>query len=179
MRRVHVIGGPGSGKSTLARRLAQQLRAPVFDLDEIAYAGGAGAKRPLAARIADVSAIVAGPAWIAEGIYLWWIDDLLRAADTILWLDVPWRTAAWRICLRHVRTSVAGSNRHAGLTRLARFLRHTRRYYTDTSLAEPNAADNDGAVTRAHTAQALAPYRAKLIRCTAPSDVAALFRTAS
>src|SRR5215216_5390792 len=128
MRRVHLIGGPGSGKSTLARRLAQQLRAPVLDLDEIAYTGGAGAKRPLAARIADVAAIVAGPAWIAEGIYLWWIDDLLRAADTILWLDVPWRTAAWRICLRHVRTSVAGSNRHAGLTRLARFLRHTRRY---------------------------------------------------
>ncbi|HEY3058471.1 MAG TPA: shikimate kinase [Chloroflexota bacterium] len=179
MRRVHVIGGPGSGKTTLARQLAQRLDAPVFDLDEVAYAGGAGMPRPLALRMADVAASAAGPAWITEGIYLWWIDDLLRAADTIVWLDIPWRTAAWRICLRHVRATVAGTNRHPGLLKLVRFLGYTRRYYVDASLCPPAAPDADSTVTRAHTERSLAPYRAKVVRCAASSDVAAFLRAAS
>jgi len=146
------------------------LGVPPTDLDEIAYAG---AKRSLDARLVDVHALAERPAWITEGIYLWWVDDLLQSADTIVWVDVPWRVAAWRIVVRHMRASVAGTNRHPGVRRLVRFLGSTRRYYVDDSAHEAIARDDDGAVTRARTAVELAVYADKLVRCSSPADVAA------
>jgi hypothetical protein len=162
-RRVHVIGGPGSGKTTLARQLAERVSVLAFDLDSVAYA--AGAKRPLDERRADLSDIILRGGWITEGIYLWWVDDLLRSADSIVWLDISWRTAAWRIVLRHIRASLAGTNPHPGIPRLIRFLRSSRRYYLDASLLPPTAPDDDGAVSRARTATELGCYAGKLVRC--------------
>src|SRR5690242_21563318 len=99
-RRVHIIGGPGSGKSTLARQVRLELGAPVVDLDQIAYGPG-GVKRTLAERSARLREILSRPTYITEGIYLWWVDELLQRADVIIWLDVPFRVAAWRIVARH------------------------------------------------------------------------------
>jgi adenylate kinase family enzyme len=172
LRRIHVVGGPGSGKTTLARQLGLRLGLPSTDLDEIGYQAGAGAKRPLPGRLVDIRALAAQPAWITEGIYLWWVDDLFRSADLVIWLDVPWRVAAWRILVRHVRTSLAHTNRHPGLRKLFRFLLGTRRYYIDASLAEPRASDDDGAITRAHTARYVAAYADKLVRCSNSAEVA-------
>jgi len=112
----------------------------MFDLDEIAYVGGAGPKRSLAERLSDISAIQSQPAWITDGIYLFWVDGLLQSADAIVWLDVPWRVAAWRIVVRHVRASLAGTNRHPGFGKLLRFLNGARRYYVDPSLRPPVGA---------------------------------------
>jgi hypothetical protein len=69
-RRIHILGGPGSGKSTLALRLGQFVGAPVYDLDTIVYAAGAGPKRSLNLRHSLVTQIASLPGWIAEGIYL-------------------------------------------------------------------------------------------------------------
>jgi adenylate kinase family enzyme len=160
---VHIIGGPGSGKSTLARQLGLQLGAEVVELDQVAYGPG-GAKRTLAERSASVRDILARPVWITEGIYLWWIEDLLCCADVIVWLDVSFRLAAWRIVTRHVRASLAGTNQHPGLRRLLAFLRGTYRYYAEPLSEAPAAADDDGAITRAHTARELGRYATKVVR---------------
>lgn len=163
-RKVHIIGGAGSGKTTLARRLSARLRAPAYDLDRVAYANGAGAKQGEADRRRDVRQIVAQPCWVTEGIYLWWVDDLLNAADVILWLDIPWRVAAWRIVRRHVVASLRGSNQHPGWRNLLRFVFATRRYYLRPTPVAPMDVCDDPAITRAATIRALAPYRDKLIR---------------
>jgi molybdopterin-guanine dinucleotide biosynthesis protein len=172
IRRVHVVGGAGSGKTTLARRLVDRLGAPHHDLDAVGYEGGAGPKRSLEARLADVRRIAAEPSWVTEGIYLRWTEELLRAADLIVWLDVPWRVAAWRIVLRHVRADLTGTNRHRGYRKLARFVCGTRRYYLAAAPPEPTAPDDDFALSRAATAVALAPYAAKVVRCQSARDVA-------
>ena len=168
--RIHIIGGAGSGKTTLAQTLAGRTGAPIYDLDRVGYADGAGARRPLVAKLAEIAAIAEQPAWITEGIYLGWVDDLMRAADTIIWLDLPWHTTAWRIVRRHLLASWRGTNRHPGLGLLWRFVRGQRRYHTNCR-PPPAALDDDGATTRQRTEQALAPYRDKLIHCRSPRDV--------
>ena len=78
VKRLHIIGGPGSGKSTLARRLGVQLNLPVFELDTIAFQGLDFDERPLEARRQAIREIAAQPAWITEGIFVGWVDELLE-----------------------------------------------------------------------------------------------------
>ena len=164
MTRIHIIGGPGSGKTTLARRLAARLDVPFYEMDVIGWEGGAGAARPLEARLADVSRIAAQPGWVTEGSFIGWTDELLRAADTIVWLDLPWRIAAWRVLIRHMRASLAGTNRHRGLLKLWRFLGDVWQYYHSKDPAD------EGVV---RIAAHLEPYMHKVVRCRRPSQVAA------
>jgi shikimate kinase len=177
VRRIHIIGGSGSGKTTLARVLARRLSVPAYDLDEVAYEGGAGAKRTLGARLADVHRITAEPGWVTEGIYLWWTEAFLQAADVIVWLDLPWRIAAWRIVARHARASLAGNNRHPGLRKLCRFLRVARSYYVPGARHAPSAPDDDGATSRMATAQCLEALSARVVRCRHAADVARFLRS--
>ena len=171
-RRIHVLGGPGSGKTTVARDLGRQLGVTVHELDEVGYEDGVGGRRPLEVRLADVSAIAARSDWVTEGIFLGWTDELLRTANVILWLDVPWRVAAWRIVTRHVRASLAGTNRHPGSLKLLRFLRIARKYYREPE-AQAVVPDNDGKNSRASTSCHLEQFAGKIVRCRTADDVAA------
>ena len=165
------MGGPGSGKSTLAKRLAGMLGERAYDLDEIAYQRGAGPKRSLATRRADVARIAETPGWVTEGIYLWWCEPLARGADMLVWLDVPWRVAVARIIRRHVVLSLAANNPHRGVIKLARFVWETRRYYLARE-PEPRVDDaDDGAVSRIATRDWLGPYATKVRRCRGQGDV--------
>ena len=167
---MHILGGPGSGKTTLAAQLSRRLGVTAYDLDAVAYERGAGRKRDLASRRADAERIAHTFGWVTEGIYLWWCRPLAENADRIVWLDVPWRTAVYRILRRHIALSLAGTNRHPGLTRLARFAWSTRHYYL--SPPAPRADDDDdGAITRAATAIWLRSYAGKVTRCPAGCDV--------
>ncbi len=172
--RIHIIGGPGSGKTTLAQTLAEALNTTAYDLDEIGYEGGSGAKRASAQRQADIAQILSQPHWVTEGAFLWWVEDLIEAADVIIWLDLPWPLALWRIFTRHIRLSWAGTNRHPGLLRLLGFLRWSHRFCVDPEVRVPTSPDDDGATSRATIAHYLGSHAAKLVHCQSRSDVAAL-----
>jgi hypothetical protein len=174
--RIHIVGGPGSGKTTLATRLGQLLAAPVHDLDTIAYEGGVGRKRDLALRRADVQRIATAPCWVTEGIYLWWCGPLAERAHQIVWLDIPWRVAVYRILRRHILLTLAGTNRHPGMQKLARFAWHTRHYYLADPQMEPVITDDndDGAITCAATQAWLKRYGVKVMRCRTKRDLDAV-----
>ena len=119
----------------------------------------------------DIERIIARQDWVCEGIFLWWTEPLLQAAGVIIWLDLPWTLAVWRIVTRHIRLSLAGTNPFPGTRRLLGFLRWTIPYYLARKAKSPRSRHNDGVANRAATAQFLAPYAKKLIHCRTPADV--------
>ena len=175
MTRIHIIGPHASGKSTLAYCIGTRVGVPVYSLDDLAFdvspLGGVPQLRPLAARLSETGRIAAGPTWVTEGTYLRWTRDLLDAADLVIWLDVPWRVAAWRILSRHVHTELRLTRHPHTLTMVRQFWR-TVRYYRDPTVLDLLAPDER--VNRATTAQRLAPYAEKTTRLRATSEVDAL-----
>lgn len=171
--RIHIVGGPGSGKSTVARQLGQLLPAPVYGLDSLAYAGGAGPKRDRAQRRADVEEIAESAHWITEGICLWWCDPLATRAEQIVWLDVPSHIAIYRIIRRHIVLSLAGNNPHAGVEKLVRFVWACGHYYHARTQILPSSlqVDDDGAITRAATQLWLGPHATKVTRCETTREI--------
>ena len=170
-RRVHILGGAGSGKSTLGRRLAASIPAPLYRLDALNFDGRTEQTRPYADRIADVQGIAAQPAWVAEGIYLGWTDALLEAADRIIWLDLSWQIALYRIVRRYLQASRRGTNQYPGIRRLLRFLRWSAAYYRPTSPAQIDALPEESLHSRAATARHLQAYTHKLTRCSTRAEV--------
>jgi hypothetical protein len=166
--RIHIIGGPGSGKTTLAKRIATQFHIPCYELDTIGWEGGVGTERPLEIRLYNIHQIAAQPDWVVEGSFTGWTDELFRAAGCIVWLDLPWHIAAWRIVIRHMRASLAGTNRHRGFFKLLRFLGHSRVYY----FSKDPAIGHSRMIAVNH----LATFRDKVICCRRPSEVEEFFR---
>lgn len=193
VRRVHVIGGPGAGKTTLSRQIAALLDVPVFELDEIAGAGPAPdfrMQRSLAQRLAEVERLAALPGWVTEGSFLGWTDALLRAADIIVWLDIPAGVALQRVAIRHCQEyvrSVAEATtigaklraaRHPHVRHLVSFMPYTWRYYRAHGAINPSdGSDRDSGWSLSHdgTARELALYQSKVVRCASASDVMRLF----
>lgn len=166
MTRIHIMGGSGSGKTTLAKNSALHLDIPYYEIDVVGWENGHGSLRPLEVRLRDIHAIALQPSWVTDNFFAGWTDELLEAADIIVFLDLPWRVACWRIIIRHLRASLAGTNRHRGLLKLYRFLVSVKKYYTSTDGAEG---------TRVAELRYLQPYNNKVIRCRKPSDVETFF----
>lgn len=187
-RRVHIIGGPGSGKTTLAKKLGEYFQAPVYELDKIAFEGPDFAPRPLDLRLAEVEEIASQPAWITEGMWLGWTDELLRNCDVIIWLDyLSWFVAAKRIIIRFARNGLREAKSQSGLRKFTRIqdykrnlmqligvLRSSRMYYHDQALETPADFLDSQAYSRSVTATHLGPYHHKLLRLRKESDVSRL-----
>lgn len=173
MYRIHIIGGTGSGKTTLARKLSTSLNIPFYELDVVGYEGGFGTPHPLEVRIAELKRIADLPAWVTEGGYILWIDELLRTADTIVWLDLPWRTRRWRVITRHIKADLARNNRHSGYLNLYRFYMTARKYELNPTIYTLQPPDIGDYSSRATMVYYLEQYRDKVVQCRTVADVAA------
>jgi adenylate kinase family enzyme len=106
MRRVAVIGNGGGGKSTLARALGRHLRIPVHEVDEVQWLPS-WRRAPLDEVALTLDAWAAGDAWIIDGFGPWpVIDRRMSLADTIVYIDFPFRTHVWWAAKRQIASLV-------------------------------------------------------------------------
>jgi adenylate kinase family enzyme len=102
VRRVSVIGTSGTGKSTLAAALALRLGVPCLELDSVYHQAG-WVPLPASEFRARVAAAAGGERWVIDGSYSTVRDIVWARADTVIWLDLPKRTAMRRLIWRTLR----------------------------------------------------------------------------
>lgn len=175
--RIHITGGPGAGKSRLAQRLSRRLDLEYHDLDAIALRLQADMPKPvdfdelMRRRLPLSEQLAAEEAWISDGSNLEASRPFHERAEAIIYLAVPWRVAAYRIPVRHVKRSLAGNNRFPGLLRLLEFWRWSGRYYANRN---PHGVNGFGTPeTIAFHEEALRAYRDKLVVCRTKAEVEA------
>jgi adenylate kinase family enzyme len=102
LRRINVKGTSGSGKSTFAEELAKRLGLTYVELDALHH--GPNWSEPTAEefRAKVQAAMDAAPdGWVIDGNYESKLGDtVIGAADTIVWLDLPFRVKARRLLRR-------------------------------------------------------------------------------
>lgn len=99
MQRILILGSSGSGKSTLARQLGGKLNLDVIHLDKHYWHPG---WQPTPERDwkNKVSKLIQGDSWIIDGNYRSTLNMRIRAADTIIFLDLPPTICAGRAIKR-------------------------------------------------------------------------------
>ena len=105
MRRVAVIGGSSVGKTTLSKELARRLEVPHIELDALHHDPGwtEASAEVLQSRV-DAAMAAAPDGWVVDGNYHGKLGvSVLERADTLVFLDLPYRTALRRVTWRTFR----------------------------------------------------------------------------
>jgi adenylate kinase family enzyme len=103
---VAVVGCSGSGKTRLATALAQSLGCPHVELDAIFH-------QPGWTPLGDdefrrrVQGAVDAAHWVVDGNYSVVRDIVWGAADTVVWVDLPFPTVMSRVIRRTLRRVVS------------------------------------------------------------------------
>lgn len=105
MKRVNVKGNSGSGKSTFAIALGDRLGVPYIELDALHW-GPNWREAPteeFRARVREAMD-AARDGWVIDGNYERKLGETVIAeADTIVWLDLPFRVSARQLWRRTVQ----------------------------------------------------------------------------
>ena len=145
------------------------LRLPCYELDHLLL-DLEELEKPIEESSHEiVTKLVALDTWVIEGSYLEWVEPLLRRADLIVWMDIPWRVASYRIIARHFKATIARNNRFPGLLRLYRFWRWSSRYYHDKN--QPGFTLDGVPRTRSTAIGHLAKFDDKLVTASTGRQV--------
>src|SRR5436305_13716253 len=101
MEKIVIMGSSGAGKTTLARKLGPMLKINVIHLDRLFWECGWKAKTR-ETRIDILQKRIMEKQWIIEGTYLHISELHLKAADTIIFLDIPPLSCLCRLIKRHL-----------------------------------------------------------------------------
>lgn len=109
-RRVAVIGGSCTGKTTLSRALAARLGVPHIELDALHHdPGWREAPADVFRERVDAAITAAPDGWVADGNYHGKLGAMvLERADTVVFLDLPHRTALRRALWRTLNRAITG-----------------------------------------------------------------------
>jgi len=99
--KIAVIGCAGSGKTYLSVRLQEKLNLPLYHLDQYHWLPGWQ-------RVDDQiftkihHDLCLQDRWIIEGIYFRHLDERVKYADMIIFLDISRYQCIWNVCKRAV-----------------------------------------------------------------------------
>jgi adenylate kinase family enzyme len=110
-RKIVVKGTSGAGKSTFAAELARRLALPYVELDALHHGPNWSAPTNEEFRARVRAAMAAAPAgWVIDGNYDSKLGEtVVDAADTLVWLDLPFLVKlgrVWRRTMHRVRDDV-------------------------------------------------------------------------
>ncbi len=100
-----VGSGSGAGKTTFARALARQAGLPFVELDALHWQQGNWVVPERDVFRARVDEATRGDSWVVDGNYSASRDIVWGRADTVVWLDLPFRLMLWRTIRRTLRRS--------------------------------------------------------------------------
>lgn len=98
MKRIFITGNAGSGKTTLSKKIGKILCIDPFSLDKVVWKPG-WVMAPAMERSIQIRHLIKPNQWIIDGVS----KDILKAADTIIFLDCPRRISYWRVLKRNWR----------------------------------------------------------------------------
>jgi len=101
--RIAVLGSSGSGKSTFARKIAAETGHPLIHLDYEHWSEGWTHPSKEEWRAMN-EAFVRGERWIIDGNYGGTMELRYRAADLVVFLDVPRLVCMRRVIRRRDQT---------------------------------------------------------------------------
>ncbi|NOI91891.1 adenylate kinase [Vibrio splendidus] len=103
MKKVAVFGKPGSGKSTISKALALATEIELHQLDSIVYkANGEFVEREVFDLAHDN--IINSESWIIDGFGpLGSFNTRLEAADTLVYIDLPYPISYWFVIKRMLK----------------------------------------------------------------------------
>ncbi|WP_415884219.1 adenylate kinase [Neptuniibacter sp. QD34_54] len=153
MRKVAVFGKPGSGKSTLSKTLAKVTGLPLHQLDSLFYQKSG---EPVARKTFDKAHedILASDSWIIDGLGpLGAFKQRLDAADTLVYIDLPYPTSYWFVTKRLLKGLFIkpegwpeGSSVLRGSMLSYKMLRLSPSFWNDEFMAEVEDMDKDKSV---------------------------------
>ena len=104
-RRISVVGTIGSGKTTFARKTSEFLSARHIELDALHWEPN-WVEAPNDLFRERVTQSLRGDSWVVDGNYHQVRDIVWSQADTVVWLDYPFRTIMSRLARRTLRRIV-------------------------------------------------------------------------
>jgi adenylate kinase family enzyme len=100
--KIALIGSGGSGKSTLAAKMGEKLNIKVWHLDRLLWKPN-WTLTTREEQIAIQKELIGRQKWIIDGNYNSTLDIRLKAADTIIFLDLPRYICVFRVFKRMVK----------------------------------------------------------------------------
>lgn len=94
-----IFGGSGSGKSTLARQIGALTGLPVVHIDPMYWKPG-WVQRPAEETHRLVREAISKEEWVFEGNNSATMEERVRLADLIIYLDMPLHVRLWRFTKR-------------------------------------------------------------------------------
>ena len=130
--RIHIIGGSGSGKSYIAKKLKEKYNLEIIDLDIFEWKDNYSVKNPPEVRERELKKALKKDNIIVEGVYYKWIQESLKKADYIFYLDTTYHKQKYRILKRSLyrKLGIYKSERKETLKSIRELLKWTKEYNT-------------------------------------------------